>query len=312
MGQLSRLDIENENLSGGLQIIPYRAEYKKAASYDITPSIIAMSVKVGMLENVYREPGYNGDCYYIFVHAKDTVLIVSNEYLIIPKNIAGYVSSRVSKLVEGFGHISTTIDPNWRGAGLIALSNPSNHPLKVYVGNCSKNDNRQNQLATVTFHYLNTACNEDDIDGVHRGMRLDLLEKVIYKKKSGIRAGLRNLFYYRRRRFTDYFFSACDSRYQNLDENMWKEFLKEFSYLEEFSDGVADKKLSKKAKYRAVDFVITENVLTRTMYFLQKRKGIVSFCCFFILILLIQLGIIPETWFEAVINMLASLLTVSR
>lgn len=312
MGQLSRLDIEIENEKGGLRIIPYRNEYIKSASYDITPSIIAMSAKVGMLENVYREPRYNGDRYYIFVHAKDTVLIVSNEYLIVPKNIAGYVSSRVSKLVEGFGHISTTIDPNWKGAVLIALSNPSNHPLKVYVGNCSENDNRQTQLATVTFHYLNTDCEGEDVDFIHKGMRLDLLEKVIYKNKSGIRAWLRSIFFYRRRRFTDYFFSACENRYKNIDEEVWNGFLREFSYLEtDCISDKSDKRLSKKARLRAADFVITENVLTRIVYLLQRRKGMATIICFCTIVVLIKLGVIPETWLEGVIEIIVGIFSMS-
>lgn len=114
-GQLGRLDILKEKKSG-LIIYPYESRYLKAASYDLTPTVVAMSSKIGMLETVYREKNYKKDRYFILVHPKDTVLIISNEYLNVPENIAGYISSRVSKVVEGFGHISTTIDPNWTGA----------------------------------------------------------------------------------------------------------------------------------------------------------------------------------------------------
>ena len=310
MGQLSRKDIELENNSGGLRIKPFENANKKAASYDITPSIIAMSAKIGMLENVYRETRYNSDKYYILVRPKDTVLVVSNEYLIVPKNIAGYVSSRVSKLVEGFGHVSTTIDPNWRGAALIALSNPSNLPLKVYVGNCAGNDNRQNQLASITFHYLHTECDDKDIDGVHRGMRLDLLEKVFYKNKTGFRTGIRKILFFRRRRFTDYFFTACEERYKTLDENNWDDFLKEFSYLEKYNGN--NENLSKKAKIRAVDFVITENFITRFIQVLQRKKIIIRVSGLVLVIILGKVGIIPNGWMEAIIAAFAGLLALSN
>jgi len=48
-------------------------------------------------------------------------LVVTKEYISVPSNIVGYVVSRVSKVSEGFGHVSTSIDPNWKGALLIAL-----------------------------------------------------------------------------------------------------------------------------------------------------------------------------------------------
>lgn len=306
MGQLSRLDMETEFQKGGLKIIPVSETCKKAASYDITPSIIAMSVKVGMLEKVYREPHYNNDKYYILVHPKDTVLIVSNEYLIVPANIAGYVSSRVSKLVDGFGHISTTIDPNWRGAVLIALSNPSNQPLKVYVGANRDTNGKQNQLATVTFHYLETSCTINDVDGVPRGMRLDMLEKVLYKNKSGFKAFWRNIFFAKRKQFTDYFMSICTEKYKTIDIEDWQEIIKEFSYLD--SDNANSDKdskhMSKMAKLNANDFIITENLFTRILYVMQKRHNLIFKIFAFIVIILIGLGIIPENFLEYLLDLL--------
>lgn len=302
MGQLSRQDIIKEKEKNGLRIIPFENECVKAASYDITPTIIAMSAKTGMLEKVYREKHYNNDQYYVLVHAKDTVLIVSNEYIVMPEYIAGYVSSRVSKLVDGFGHISTTIDPNWKGAALIALSNPSNQPHKVYVGK-KEDKGKQNQLATVSFHYLNTPCKSDDKEGVHRGMRLDLLEKVSYKNKTGIMAFLRKFFCYRRRKFTDYFFEVCEQRYGELNEKTWKSFLNEFSYLDKSYDS-KDEKLSKKAKLRAVDFIITENVFTRIIFWMQKRKGLVYIIVVALIFILCYIGVIPQDMIENLINIL--------
>ena len=170
-GQLSKYDLKREQESKkGLKIFPFDKYCIKAASYDLTPTIVAMSSKVGMLETVYREKLPVEDRYYIYVRPKDTVLIVSNEYLIVPSNIAGYVSSRVSKVVEGFGHISTTIDPNWSGAALIAVSNPSTQMLKIYVGRNVAQKGIPNQLATVTFHYLHNSCKKKDKEQKQEGM----------------------------------------------------------------------------------------------------------------------------------------------
>ncbi|MBQ2901176.1 MAG: hypothetical protein IJE49_04955 [Agathobacter sp.] len=285
MGQLSKYDIEKEMDEGNLKIIGKSEECLKAASYDLTPTLIAMSTKFGMLENVYREDEYGQDKYYIMVHAKDCVLIVSNEFLVLPSNIAGYVSSRVSKLVDGFGHVSTTIDPNWHGACLIALSNPTNQPIKIYLGGNLGENMGQNQLATVTFHYLNTECKCSDIETMQRGMRFDLLEKIMYTNRRGIRAGFNKMLHFNRKAFTDYFFCIYRKYFDNVDEAKWEEFLNVFSYMKMDEEVVVDnKKKSAKAQKRAVDFVITESIWTKMFYFFQKRKeGIGKFLTFMIL-----------------------------
>lgn len=299
-GQLSRIDLLTEqNKQGGLTIYPFDERNLKAASYDLTPTIIAMSSKTGMLENVYREENFSRDKHYIYVHPKDTVLVVSNEYLTLPPNIAGYVSSRVSKVVEGFGHISTTIDPNWSGAALIALSNPSNQLLKVYVGRRTDSSEPPNQLATVTFHYLGSSCESSDVDSKHRGMRLDLLERVNYKKKSGILAFWRPILYRRRKEFTDYFFKKCASVEKGFLPREWDNFLEDFSYLT--SVQVANKpRASKKACKVASDFIIRETMFIRIYHWGLKYKTQIFYVFMIGLLLACAAGIIPEEYAETV------------
>ena len=299
-GQLGRMDfLAEQNKQDGLTIYPFNGRNLKAASYDLTPTIVAMSSKTGMLENVYRESCFERDKYYIYVHPKDTVLVVSNEYLTVPPNIAGYVSSRVSKVVEGFGHISTTIDPNWSGAALIALSNPSNQLLKVYVG-CSKNSlDPPNQLATVTFHYLGNSCEAGDIDLGHRGMRLDLLKRVNYKEKRGFLAFWRPVLFRRRKEFTDYFFKKCASVESGLSSSEWELFLEDFSYL----TSVAEKnetRASKKASKVASDFIIRENCFIRLYHWLVKYRMEIFYVFVTLVSLAYTMGVIPEEYWEVI------------
>lgn len=294
-GQLSKYDLIRENNSeNGLKIQPFDSEKGlKAASYDLTPSIIAMSSKTGMLENVYREKRYCDDSYYIYVHPKDTVLIISNEYLTVPPNIAGYVSSRVSKVVEGFGHISTTIDPNWSGAALIAISNPSNQLLKIYVGTNKKSPY---QLATVTFHYLHTSCNPKDIEHHQTGMRMDLLQNICYQNRHNLRAWLRKVFYIHRRAFTDYFFNYCKSIGRNWTLDIWDQFIKEFSTPKPIvlpAEDIPEK--SKKAQKNAWNFIITENFLNRAFHFAAKHKPAFFILGTVICFTLYKLGLLPDS-----------------
>lgn len=301
-GQLSKYDIKKEkNRKEGLSIYPFEKKCLKAASYDLTPTIVAMSVKTGMLETVYREKRHIKDKYYIYVHPEDTVLIVSNEYLKVPSNIAGYISSRVSKVVEGFGHISTTIDPNWSGAALIAISNPSKRLLKIYVGKNARPEDDPNQLATVTFHYLNTPCDNNDIEQKQKGMRLDLLKKINYKHRTGVRAFLRSVFYRNRKEFTDYFLSISEGIHTKSFHRKWDKFIEEFSCLK--SDSIEKRDFhSKKAQKKARDFIITENFFIRSWHVLERFKGCLYYILLILLIVLSMNNYIPQETLQLIIK----------
>lgn len=88
-GQLGRQDyIDERNREGGLRIEPFNEHIDlKLASYDITPTMIAMSAKCGLLETVYQKKDMS---LYIKVRPGDTVLVVSNEFISVPPYMAGY------------------------------------------------------------------------------------------------------------------------------------------------------------------------------------------------------------------------------
>lgn len=275
-GQLSRTDILHEK---GLEIYPRNEECLKSASYDITPTMVALSSKLGMLEPVYRKKGNQiADDYYIIVKPKDTVLIISREFIKMPENIAGNVTSRVSNVVKGFGHISTTIDPNWNGAILIALSNPTNIPLKINVGN-----RETNPLATVTFNYLNSKCDKNDNEITQKSMRVDLLNEINYKERHGIKSVFRKIIHFKRKRATDFFYEYLDIHKNIPLGESWDRFLDEFSNLE-----ISDSSTNHFNKY-----VINETVLNRLIHRLNAHKvEIKSLIILVILLILLKLDII--------------------
>lgn len=306
-GQLSKYDIQQEMArEDGLKIFPCHPKCLKAASYDITPTLVAMSVKLGMLETVYCEATYCSPRYYFYVHPKDTVLVVSNEFIRVPGNIAGDVASRVSMVVRGFGHISTTIDPFWCGATLIGLSNPTNQLLKVYLNDTDG----PNKLATVSFYYLNSPCEEKDVDAGHLGMRLDLLEEVVYTRRTGVRNFFRKIIHRRRKAFTDYFFAVCKKEYKNLSLQNWNKFLDEFSKLK-YPDDVRqnqDKRMPKKSQKVAVDFVITENLIIRTYHFFEKHRVIAMFLIIILVIVMERFGLIPDAIKNSLVDVIHAFL----
>ena len=292
MGQLSNTDIFKECNSHGLMIIPFDQSRLKGASYDISPTIIAMSTKTGLLETVYREKEYPFK-HFIYVKPKDTVLTVSREYVSVPSNISGYVVSRVSKVAEGFGHVSTSIDPNWKGALLIALSNPSNKPIKIYVGGSSEATGGSNSLATISFHYLSSPCEESD--NKYEGMRLDLLNKVKYSRRRGLRAALVKTVHPNRRKYTDFFFNYCRNHPISADE--WENAVSEFQG-EQRSDCVQCKYYSegsKRKKQRLNDFVVTEHFSLRLWHLLQRHWESIMKTLAIILALLVAFNLLPTS-----------------
>ena len=288
-GQLSKDDIiyeiskhkKNEAEGIGIDIgrftKPIRNDHLKFASYDITPSIVAISSKVGMLEKVYSNKSSAINSYYIYVKPKDTVLIVSNEFIRIPNYIAGYVTSRVSNVANGFGHISTSVDPTWAGALLIALSNPSNRAIKIDVGTSTTYHSNgtidfvrtPQTLATVTFHYLNQPYTNKPIE--YKNMRSDLLERIRYNNRHGLKAFLRKCFFRKRKHFTDHFFEHIKSNEEELSTHKgWKRFNYEFSIVTEEKRLIEKNNLNKKCAY---DFVIKENIFNRIKHFLINHKA---------------------------------------
>lgn len=293
-GQLGRNDYisEHEKPDGGLKIVPFNQDIDlKPASYDITPTIIAMSSKIGMLETVYQEKG-DTHRFYIKVKAKDTVMIISHEFISVPANIAGYVVSRVSKVSDGFGHVSTSIDPNWSGALLIGLSNPTNKAIKVYVGGERGTSTKGDALATLSFHYLNNPDNQmKRLDEDFRGMRLDLLDKKKYSVRVGIKVWLSRLIHPCRRKFTDSFFDYIGQ--QKIDLCTWEEVAQTLSGLP----------VGGKAN-RFDRYIVKDTCVQRVVRWLPKHCALVGLVIAVICYVLWRTGVIPNEIKDMIVNAL--------
>ncbi len=66
----------------------------------------------------------------------DTVLISTLENIGMPKDrsLSALIGSKVSKVSRGLSHVSTTIDPDWNGELLIAITNHSTSTVELQVG----------------------------------------------------------------------------------------------------------------------------------------------------------------------------------
>lgn len=260
-GQLSREDMTREIIAKKLVIKPQSQDITndpkiKAASVDISPSCLIMSVKRGSFMRIYssisrcakghRNPEWHcaackknnqntlscSEQLYTYIQPRDTALVLSKEYLQLPENMCGNVYSRVSTVSSGLGHISTTIDPLWKGALLIAISNPSSEPIKLIL-----QDERAESvpLATVTFQYLNTPVDPTKSYSTHLPARVDILERYLFDiSQSKKRSALFSTFWYRFWHIKDYHLTVrLIERLKKMKDIQPDEWQKNLNELEE-------------------------------------------------------------------------------
>jgi len=90
----------------------------------------------------------------VIIKPGDVVLITTLEYVGMPQNrsISALITSRVSIVSKGLSHISTNIDPDWKGKLLIALHNPSRNTVTLKCGE---------RLCTLNFFKNETEATKD-------------------------------------------------------------------------------------------------------------------------------------------------------
>ena len=145
-GALADTDIWDAIYRGEIYISPFRSENLTAAGYNLQVSDIIISTRSGLPLKIYTSGQYR----YVDVPANDTVLITTVESIFVGPQIMGTFHSRVSIVSQGFGHISTTLDPTWCGPLLIAVNNPSNKKKRFVISDSSGT----HSFATLVFYRL--------------------------------------------------------------------------------------------------------------------------------------------------------------
>jgi len=103
------------------------------------------------------------------IQSGETVLISTEEYIGLPKNktVAGIIESKVSIVSKGLSHVSTTLDPDWEGHLLIAVTNHQPHAIELRRGD---------PFCTVMF----LLCQSPATDACHAGPgRKDIVEDLL-------------------------------------------------------------------------------------------------------------------------------------
>ena len=174
----SRNDIKDAIINGKLKIHPFDERNLTGIGYNISTTHFALSIRNGVLLNVCKRTGEEGFTYYVDIPANDTTLFFSREYIETDDTIAGTFHSKVSRVCQGLSHISTTLDPTWKGQLIIAVNNPMGRPVRMEL---STNGN----ILTMLIHELDSKVTGENIHNNNKG-RCDLLRTHFMKAKRSL------------------------------------------------------------------------------------------------------------------------------
>lgn len=180
----SRNNIKEAIKNGHIQIYPYEEKNLTGIGYNLSTTNFAFSVSKGVLLAIRRRISENGVEHYVVIPPHDTVLFFSKEYIAVDDTLAGTIHSKVSSVSQGLGHISTTLDPTWKGQLLISVNNPTNEKIEFDL------DKNSGNLLTMLVFELKTKVTGSNIHDNNQG-RCDLLLRhfkdkkrlLLYKKK---------------------------------------------------------------------------------------------------------------------------------
>lgn len=71
----------------------------------------------------------------LFLESGETVNLITQDYIGLPRNIAGFVMPKLSCTIQGLSHISTRVDPGFHGKLVETISNLDKTKIKIIPGN---------------------------------------------------------------------------------------------------------------------------------------------------------------------------------
>lgn len=151
-GLLSDNDILESIDNSELVICPFHEKNLTPLGYNLSFTKFIFSTKNKLLYNIKTDKKTNE--IYCIVEPNDTLLILTQEAVWVSKKLAGTFHSKVGIVSKGFGHISTTLDPNWEGPLLISLNNPTKQKIKLVIGKDKKDGIEYKTFVTLIFYRM--------------------------------------------------------------------------------------------------------------------------------------------------------------
>lgn len=177
---LSRNDIIEKVKNGSLEIYPLDEKNLTGIGYNLSTTYFVFSITRGELLPVKEEITARGKEHYVEVPPADTVLFFTREYIAVDNTLSGTFHSKVACVCQGFGHVSTTLDPTWQGQLIISVNNPTKRFIRLDL-------DRSGNIATMLLYELDTDVTGPDIHDNNKG-RCDLLLSRFVDPPKDVRA----------------------------------------------------------------------------------------------------------------------------
>lgn len=164
MSLLTDIDIR-KILNEDIIIEPFNEGSLTPIGYDFSVGDFIFSLQRRLLQS-------QGGKYEI--QPKETIQVLTAEALWVSGRIAGTFHSKVSLVSKGFSHISTTLDPLWKGRLLITFTNNSDRILTLGQGD---------KFVTLLFYFVHSPTRTPHYKP---GSRTDQLTQNLEQFKEGV------------------------------------------------------------------------------------------------------------------------------
>jgi len=141
-----------DKIGSKILIDPFKIQAIGACSYDLSVGEEYRSLRDPRNNKPLKEGGN------IRIGPGESVLILTEEYICLPKNVLAMIVPRARWIFEGTSICTTRIDPTWYGKLLIGFTNLAKNPVELY-----------RQEAFCTCHFMETSETETVLtkDKVH-------------------------------------------------------------------------------------------------------------------------------------------------
>lgn len=117
-----------DDIGDGLYIEPFETKRLGAGTYDLTVGPEFVSVRDPYTVRKLEEKGQ------IEVGPGETVLILTEEFVAVPRNLAAVIVPRARLIFQGAAINATRVDPTWYGRLLVGFTNQSKYPFNLGRG----------------------------------------------------------------------------------------------------------------------------------------------------------------------------------
>ena len=226
MSALSNRDFYRE-FGKGILVYPFTASNIKGASVNLTVSEFVWNINTK--ERIMPQSKEGSDGKKILIPPHTPVAIMTREAIYVSENICGTYHSRVSKVSQGFSHISTTLDPKYFGTSLVSFINNTDEPKELVVTEA---------FVTVVFYYLKNDTLKTTSKGQNMDNRVDIVSQFAHSAD-----------FIRYTRENNYLTSADDLGHKMRTDNDFQKWRNSFS--------INDKELRKKTMFKKIAFHVT-------------------------------------------------------